>query len=88
MTIKFFDIYQKILLGTGVVSVVLSIIFSSIMVANMEIIYDGDGLIESIKYPLVYQTLYSMAFFLTVFCFAWFIIRSATFKLRKKEALE
>lgn len=88
MKLKYFDIYQKILLGIGVLSISGAFIFQSLMNMQAIITYDDQGLIASIEYPFVLQTIYTIFFFLNIFCIAWFIIRSISYSARQLEAIE
>ena len=82
---KFFDRYQKIIVYVGIVSVILSFIFLMWNVATATPVYDEQGLLAGYEYMKAPQTLYSITFGVNGLCFTWFVIRSITFTMRKKE---
>jgi cytochrome bd-type quinol oxidase subunit 2 len=85
MKLSQFDLYQKVILIVGILSVIATIIVFLLMNAQAIITYDELGIIASIKFPLALQSLFSIFFFLNILCVTWFIIRQATSKLREKE---
>ena len=85
---KYFDKWQKlIVIGTGV-SVFLMIVFYMAMVTTSTPVLNDVGDVVDIKVDLRLQLFYSTFFFMQLAFGAWFIARSITYGMRKKEALK
>ena len=85
---KYFDKWQKfIVIGAGV-SLFLMIVFYVAMVSTGTFVYDENGFIVDLKVDLRLQLFYSSFFFMQLAFGAWFIARSITYRMRKKEALK
>ena len=85
---KYFDKWQKlIVIGTGV-SLFLMIVFYMAMVATSTPVLNDVGDVVDIKVDLRLQLFYSTFFFMQLAFGAWFIARSITYGMRKKEALK
>jgi len=85
---KYFDKWQKlIVIGIGI-SLFLTIVFFVAMVSTATPIKDEDGLIINLEVNYTLQLFYSTFFFLQLAFGAWFIARSITYGMRKKEALK
>ena len=85
---KYFDKWQKlIVIGAGV-SLFLMIVFYMAMVATSTPVLNDVGDVVDIKVDLRLQLFYSTFFFMQLAFGAWFIARSITYGMRKKEALK
>ena len=85
---KYFDKWQKfIVIGAGV-SLFLMIVFYMAMVATSTPVLNDVGDVVDIKVDLRLQLFYSTFFFMQLAFGAWFIARSITYRMRKKEALK
>ena len=85
---KYFDRWQKlIVIGAGV-SLFLMIVFYMAMVATSTPVLNDVGDVVDIKVDLRLQLFYSTFFFMQLAFGAWFIARSITYGMRKKEALK
>lgn len=85
---KYFDKWQKlIVIGAGV-SLFLMIVFYVAMVSTATFVYDENGFVVDLEVDLRLQLFYSTFFFMQLAFGAWFIARSITYGMRKKEALK
>ena len=85
---KYFDKWQKlIVIGAGV-SLFLMIVFYMAMVATSTPVLNDVGDVVDIEVDLRLQLFYSTFFFMQLAFGAWFIARSITYGMRKKEALK
>ena len=85
---RYFDKWQKfIVIGAGV-SLFLMIVFYVSMVATSTPVLNDAGQVVDIKVDLRLQLFYSTFFFMQLAFGAWFIARSITYRMRKKEALK
>ena len=85
---KYFDKWQKlIVIGAGV-SLFLMIVFYVAMVSTGTFVYDENGFVVDLEVDLRLQLFYSTFFFMQLAFGAWFIARSITYGMRKKEALK
>ena len=85
---RYFDKWQKfIVIGAGV-SLFLMIVFYMAMVATSTPVLNDVGDVVDIKVDLRLQLFYSTFFFMQLAFGAWFIARSITYGMRKKEALK
>ncbi len=85
---KYFDKWQKlIVIGAGV-SLFLMIVFYMAMVATSTPVLNDVGDVVDIKVDLRLQLFYSTFFFMQLAFGAWFIARSITYGMRKKEAFK
>ena len=85
---KYFDKWQKfIVIGAGV-SLFLMIVFYMAMVATSTPVLNDVGDVVDIEVDLRLQLFYSTFFFMQLAFGAWFIARSITYRMRKKEALK
>ena len=82
---KFFDRAQLLICIIGVSAFATSIIVFIPMFLTGTIIYDEEGVMKTIEYNVVLQTLYSVFTFINVGAIVWFIARAATYKIRVKE---
>lgn len=85
---KYFDKWQKfIVIGAGV-SLFMMIVFYVAMVSNAQPVLNDVGEIVDLKVDIRLQLFYSTFFFMQLAFGAWFIARSITYGMRKKEALK
>lgn len=85
---KYFDKWQKfIVIGAGV-SLFLMIVFYVAMVSTATFVYDENGFVVNLEVDLRLQLFYSTFFFMQLAFGAWFIARSITYGMRKKEWLK
>ena len=85
---KYFDKWQKfIVIGAGV-SLFMMIVFYVAMVSNAKPVLNDVGEIVDLKVDMRLQLFYSTFFFMQLAFGAWFIARSITYRMRKKEALK
>ena len=85
---KYFDKWQKfIVIGAGV-SLFMMIVFYVAMVSNAQPVLNDVGEIVDLKVDMRLQLFYSTFFFMQLAFGAWFIARSITYRMRKKEALK
>jgi hypothetical protein len=85
---KYFDKWQKfIVIGAGV-SLFMMIVFYVAMVSNAQPVLNDVGEIVDLKVDIRLQLFYSTFFFMQLAFGAWFIARSITYRMRKKEALK
>ena len=85
---RYFDKWQKfIVIGAGV-SLFLMIVFYMAMVATSTPVLNDVGDVVDIEVDLRLQLFYSTFFFMQLAFGAWFIARSITYGMRKKEALK
>ena len=85
---KYFDKWQKlIVIGAGV-SLFMMIVFYVAMVSNAQPVLNDVGEIVDLKVDMRLQLFYSTFFFMQLAFGAWFIARSITYGMRKKEALK
>ena len=85
---KYFDKWQKlIVIGAGV-SLFLMIVFYVAMVSTGTFVYDENGFVVDLEVDLRLQLFYSTFFFMQLAFGAWFIARSITYGMRKKEWLK
>lgn len=85
---KYFDKWQKfIVIGAGV-SLFLMIVFYVAMVSTATFVYDESGFVVDLEVDLRLQLFYSAFFFMQLAFGAWFIARSITYGMRKKEWLK
>ncbi len=85
---KYFDKWQKfIVIGAGA-SLFLMIVFYVAMVSTGTFVYDENGFVVDLEVDLRLQLFYSTFFFMQLAFGAWFIARSITYRMRKKEWLK
>ena len=82
---RLFDRYQLILIIAAIAMLTTSFIVFVPMYLTATVQYDEAGVVETIVYNRVLQGLYGAFFLLHLIALLWFILRLATFKLRKKE---
>ena len=85
---KYFDKWQKFIVIGASVSLFLMIVFYMAMVATSTPVLNDVGDVVDIKVDLRLQLFYSTFFFMQLAFGAWFIARSITYRMRKKEALK
>ena len=83
--LKFFDRFQLLICIIGIAAFGLSIAIFVPMLLTGTIIYDENGIMQSIEYNFVLQTIYSIFSFINILAIVWFIIRALTYKMRIKE---
>ena len=83
--LKFFDRYQFIITIVGVAAFALAATVFIPMFLTGKVIYDEEGVMQTIEYNIVLQSLYSVFSFINVLALVWFIARAVTFKMRVKE---
>lgn len=82
---KYFDRLQLIITIAGISCLVLTLVFQVITTLTATPIYDEMGLLEGYDYELIPQTFLSIFTFAHIGLLTWFIARSITFQMRKKE---
>ena len=85
---RYFDKWQKLIVISAGVSLFLMIVFYMAMVATSTPVLNDVGDVVDIKVDLRLQLFYSTFFFMQLAFGAWFIARSITYGMRKKEALK
>ncbi|MBO4668200.1 MAG: hypothetical protein J5666_08790 [Bacilli bacterium] len=83
--LKFFDRYQLIITIIGVAAFALAATVFIPMFLTGKVIYDENGVMQTIEYNLILQSLYSVFSFINVLALVWFVARAATYKMRVKE---
>ena len=83
---KYFDKLQMVLTIAGISCLILAFIFQIYMTLTATPIYDAEtNQLVGYQYLVVPQTLFTIFAFTHVALIAWFIARSITYKMRKKE---
>ena len=85
---RYFDKWQKFIVIGACASLFLMIVFYIVMVSNATPITDENGIVVDLKVDLKLQLFYSTFFFMQLAFGVWFIARSITYGMRKKEALK
>ena len=83
--LKFFDRYQLIITIVGIAALMIGLTIFVPMFLTATIEYDEVKEMDVVVYNAVLQSLYSVFMFTNFVCLVWFIVRAATFKMRKKE---
>ena len=83
--LKFFDRYQLIITIVGIAALMIGLTIFVPMFLTATIEYDEVKEMDVVVYNTVLQSLYSVFMFINFVCLVWFIVRAATFKMRKKE---
>ena len=83
--LKFFDRYQLIITIVGIAALMIGLTIFVPMFLTATIEYDEVKEMDVVVYNTVLQSLYSVFMFINFTCLVWFIVRAATFKMRKKE---
>lgn len=83
--LKFFDRYQLIITIVGIAALMIGLTIFVPMFLTATIEYDEVKEMDVVVYNAVLQSLYSVFMFINFVCLVWFIVRAATFKMRKKE---
>ena len=85
---KYFDKWQRLIcIGAGV-SLVLTVVFYIALIMTAKPTTNDAGLITGYEFNYTLQIFYSAFFFVQLAFIAWFIARSITYGMRKKEALK
>ena len=85
---KYFDKWQKFIVIGACASLFLMIVFYVAMVSTGTFVYDENGFVVDLEVDLRLQLFYSTFFFMQLAFGVWFIARSITYRMRKKEALK
>lgn len=85
---RYFDKWQKFIVIGACASLFLMIVFYIAMVSNATPITDENGIIVELEVNYTLQLFYSTFFFVQLAFGVWFIARSITYGMRKKEALK
>ena len=83
--LKFFDRPQLIIAIIGVAAFALAVTIFIPMFLTGKVIYDENGVMQTIEYNLILQSLYSVFSFINILALVWFIARAITYKMRVKE---
>ena len=84
--LKFFDRPQLLIAIIGVASLALTVIIYLAMFITAQIVYNEQGIVETMIYDKTLQNLYTAFNGVHLLMVTWFIARAITFKLRQKEA--
>ena len=83
--LKRFDSPQLMIGIIGIAGFINSIILFLVMFLTATVNYDSEGHMEYLTYNPVLQSLYSIFALGNILALTWFVIRLATFRMRKKE---
>ena len=83
--LKFFDRIQFIIVIVGVAAFISAAIIFIPMFLTGKVIYDEEGVMQTIEYNLILQSIYSVFSFINILALVWFIARAVTYKMRVKE---
>ena len=83
--LKFFDWFQFLITIIGITSFGLAVTVFIPMFLTGTVIYDEEGVMQTIEYNLVLQSIYSIFSFINILAIVWFAIRAITYKMRVKE---
>ena len=82
---KFFDRMQLIITIAFGACLLLAFISFVIMLVTATPMYNDDNILSGLKYHIVPQTLFTIFTFSHIALFFWFVARTITYKMRKKE---